>query len=102
MRANFTLKQLLGMMVLFSIVAVCLASAYRGSIVAYGLLWGAVLFVIPLLFLAGIYWFAWSIFWLIERRTPTIQDRANPSFAVKSSNTQNISESKNESPRDDK
>ena len=62
MLPKFTIKQSLLAMVLFAFLAFCLASAWRGSVVGFGIAAGLLVFllVIPIVF-AVVYWVGFGL-----------------------------------------
>ena len=58
---KFSIRQLLLMMVAVGVVSACLAGAYRGSTVAFGLAMGMMATIFPFLAYAIVHWVALGI-----------------------------------------
>jgi hypothetical protein len=56
MLPKFSIRQLLWGTLVFAFLAIGIAAAYRGNLVAYGLVLAPALMVVPLLTLAIVYW----------------------------------------------
>ena len=71
MLPKFTIKQSLLAMVLFAFLAFCLASAWRGSVIGFGMAAGVLIFliVIPVTF-AVVYWIGFGLATIFSRPRP--------------------------------
>lgn len=56
MLPKFSIRQLLWGTLVFAFLAVGLAAAYRGNLIAYGLVLAPALMIVPFLLLAAVYW----------------------------------------------
>lgn len=80
MKTQLTLQQLLALMVVFAIFAICVAGAFRGNHVAHGLLWGAAFFALPILSLCLFYWVTYAIYFILGREDIQLEARPNPAY----------------------
>lgn len=61
MLPKFSIRQLLWGTFVFAILAIGIAAAYRGNVLAYGLVLAPVMMIVPLLVLAVVYWIGFSV-----------------------------------------
>lgn len=61
MLPKFSIRQLLWGTLVFAFLAIGIAAAYRGNMLAYGLVLAPVLMVVPFLVMAAVYWVSFSI-----------------------------------------
>ncbi|MEL7498039.1 MAG: hypothetical protein AAFN77_10540 [Planctomycetota bacterium] len=90
--SRFTIRQMLIAVVAVSLIAVCLASAQRGSLIAHGLVWGMVLFLVPVCTLVVMYWLAALVFLIVEREPKKRQVRVNPAMPAAKSSSVNVTD----------
>ena len=71
MLPKFTIKQSLLAMIVFAFMAFCLASAWRGSVIGFGIATGVIIFlvVIPLTF-SLVYWIGLGLAHVVKLQPP--------------------------------